>query len=118
MIRQAVRSDAVKAVPLILQAIGRIAFVLTGTTDGQETASILNDFFGQEDTRISYQNALVMEEEGELVRSVATLQSRRDRLAECSFWTLRFAVYSNGVNLSRRSSCWRLLRLILCLEQP
>ena len=67
MIRQAVRSDAIKAVPLILQAIGHIAFVLTGTTDEQETASILNDFFGQEDTRISYQNALVTEEEGELV---------------------------------------------------
>ena len=107
MIRQAVRSDAVKAVPLILQAIGHIAFVLTGTTDGQETASILNDFFGQEDTRISYQNALVMEEEGELVRSVATLQSPRDRPTGCSSWHLRFAVYSSGGNLSRRSFCWR-----------
>ena len=31
MIRQAVASDAVKAVPLIMQAIGHIAFVLTGT---------------------------------------------------------------------------------------
>src|SRR5262249_31373669 len=39
--------------------------------------------------------------------SVATLQSRRDRLARCSFWILRFAVYSNGVNLGRRSFCWR-----------
>src|ERR1700730_3218197 len=38
---------------------------------------------------------------------VATLQSRRDRLARCSFWTLRFAVYSSGVNLSRKSSSWR-----------
>ena len=68
MIRQAVASDAVKAVPLVVQAIGHIAFVLTGTTDSQEAASILSDFFGQEDTRISYQNALVTEEEeGELV---------------------------------------------------
>jgi ribosomal protein S18 acetylase RimI-like enzyme len=67
MIRQAVPSDAAKAVPLILQAIGDIAFVLTGTTDRLETASILDDFFGQEGTRISYENALVMEEEGELV---------------------------------------------------
>jgi ribosomal protein S18 acetylase RimI-like enzyme len=67
MIRQAVRSDAVKAVPLIMQAIGDIASVLTGTTDSQEAASILSDFFEQEDTRISYQNALVMEEEGEVV---------------------------------------------------
>jgi hypothetical protein len=67
MIRQAVASDAVKAVPLIMQAIGHIAFVLTGTTDSQEAASILSDFFGQKDNRISYQNALVMEEEGEVV---------------------------------------------------
>jgi hypothetical protein len=52
-----------KAVPLILQAIGHIAFVLTGTTDSQEAASILSDFFGQKDNRISYQNALAMGEE-------------------------------------------------------
>jgi hypothetical protein len=58
MIRQAVRSDAGKAVPLIVQAIGHLAFVLTGTNDIQEAASVLNDFFGQEDNRISYQNAL------------------------------------------------------------
>lgn len=67
MIRQAVASDALKAVPLIMQAIGHIAFVLTGTTDSQEAAFILSDFFGQEDTRVSYQKALLIEEEGELV---------------------------------------------------
>ena len=53
MIRQAVRSDAVKAVPLIMEAIGHISFILTGATDSEEAASVLNDFFGQEDTRIS-----------------------------------------------------------------
>jgi ribosomal protein S18 acetylase RimI-like enzyme len=67
MIRQAVASDAVKAVPLIEAAIGHIAFVLTGTSESLEAASISSDFFGQEDNRISYQNALAMEEEGELV---------------------------------------------------
>jgi ribosomal protein S18 acetylase RimI-like enzyme len=67
MIRQAVASDAVKAVPLIMEAIGHISFILTGAADSEEAASVLNDFFGQEDNRISYQNALVMEEEGELV---------------------------------------------------
>src|SRR5258708_24341777 len=39
--------------------------------------------------------------------SVATLQSPGDSLAGCSSWHLRFAVYSSGGNLSRRSSCWR-----------
>ncbi len=31
MIKQAVPSDAVKGVPLIQQALGHIAFILTGT---------------------------------------------------------------------------------------
>jgi hypothetical protein len=53
-----------------MQAIGDIAFVLTGKTDSQEAASIPSDFFGQEDNRISYQNALGTEEEGELVEVV------------------------------------------------
>jgi ribosomal protein S18 acetylase RimI-like enzyme len=67
MIRQAVPDDAAIAVPLILGAIGHIAFVLSGTTDGQETTSILTDFFCQEDNRLSYQNTLVMEEGGVVV---------------------------------------------------
>jgi ribosomal protein S18 acetylase RimI-like enzyme len=67
MIRQAIRSDAAKATPLIWQALGDLAFVLTGTAEVQETASILSDFFQQEDNRLSYQNTLVLEEERELV---------------------------------------------------
>jgi ribosomal protein S18 acetylase RimI-like enzyme len=67
MIRSAVRNDAAMAVPLILQAIGQIAFVLSGTAEAQETESTLKDFFGQEGNRMSYQNTLVMEEEGEVV---------------------------------------------------
>jgi hypothetical protein len=60
MIRAAVRKDAAMAVPLILQAIGHIAFVLSGTAEAQETESILKDFFGQEGNRTSYQNTLVI----------------------------------------------------------
>jgi ribosomal protein S18 acetylase RimI-like enzyme len=67
MIRSAVRNDAAMAVPLILQAIGHIAFVLSGTAEAQETESILKDFFRQEGNRMSYQNTLVMEEDGEVV---------------------------------------------------
>jgi ribosomal protein S18 acetylase RimI-like enzyme len=67
MIRQAVPGDALKCVPLIMEAIGDIAFVLTAATGDQEIASILHDFFVQEETRISYQNALVMEQEGDVV---------------------------------------------------
>ncbi len=68
MIRPAVPSDAAKAMPLILSAIGHIAFVLAGTTDTQEAFAILTAFFGQEDNRLGYQNTLVIEEEeGDLI---------------------------------------------------
>src|SRR6478672_3541838 len=67
MIRPAVPTDAAKAMPLILPAIGHIAFVLAGTTDSWEAVAILTDFFGQEDNRLGYQNTLVTEEEGELI---------------------------------------------------
>ena len=40
--------------------------------------------------------------QGDLIGSVATLQSPRDRLARCFSWPLWFAVYSNGANLNRR----------------
>ena len=62
MIRPAVSDDALEAVPLILEAIGSIAFVLTGTKVLAEAMSILENFFQQEGNRISYENTLVLEE--------------------------------------------------------
>jgi ribosomal protein S18 acetylase RimI-like enzyme len=62
MIRPAVSDDALEAVPLILEAIGSIAFVLTGTKVLAEAMSILENFFEQEGNRISYENTLVLEE--------------------------------------------------------
>ncbi len=62
MIRPAVPSDASETVPLILNAIGSIAFVLTGTTDRKEAGFILDQFFRQKGNRVSYENALVLED--------------------------------------------------------
>ena len=62
VIRPAVPSDAPPAVPLILKAIGSIAFILTGTTDPKEAGFILDQFFRQKGNRISYENALVLED--------------------------------------------------------
>jgi ribosomal protein S18 acetylase RimI-like enzyme len=62
VIRPAVPSDASEAVPLILNAIGSIAFVLTGTTDRKEAGFILDQFFRQKGNRVSYENALVLED--------------------------------------------------------
>jgi ribosomal protein S18 acetylase RimI-like enzyme len=65
VIRPAVPSDASEAIPLILNAIGSIAFILTGTTDRQETGFILDQAFRQQGNRVSYENALVLEDSSE-----------------------------------------------------
>ena len=62
MIRPAVSEDAPQAVPLIFEAIGSIAFVLTGTEVLAEAMSILENFFQQEGNRLSYKNTLVIED--------------------------------------------------------
>ncbi len=67
MIRPAVPGDVEQAIPLILLAIDDIAFLLSGTTDVGETKSILSDFFRQPGNRLSYENCLVIEENGEVV---------------------------------------------------
>jgi ribosomal protein S18 acetylase RimI-like enzyme len=65
VIRSAVPSDASEAISLILDAIGSIAFILTGTTDRQEAGFILDQFFRQKGNRVSYENALVLEDSSE-----------------------------------------------------
>ncbi len=94
VIRPAVPDDAPKAVPLILEAIGSIAFVLTATTDRKEAGFILDQFFRQEGNRVSYQNVLVLEDqvdsseqgrEGSLERSrEAGFERSRDDIVEQS----------------------------------
>jgi ribosomal protein S18 acetylase RimI-like enzyme len=79
MIRQAIRRDSAEAIPLICQAIGDLAFILSGTSDVQETVFVLSDFFQQEGNRLSYQNALVMEEEGQLVGLVLLYDGAKAR---------------------------------------
>ena len=64
MIRPAVSDDAPQAAPLILEAIGSIAFVLAGTNVLAEAMSILEEFFQQKGNRVSYENTLVIEQPG------------------------------------------------------
>ena len=62
MIRRAVSDDAPQAIPLILEAIGSIAYVLTGTEILADAMAILERFFQEKDNRVSYENTLVLEE--------------------------------------------------------
>ena len=62
MIRSAVPEDAPEAIPLIVEAIGSIALVLTGTQVLREAIPILKQFFREPANRVSYENALVLED--------------------------------------------------------
>jgi len=67
MIRTARAEDAGQVVPLIHTAIGRIANTLTGTTDDQEALKIVGEFFTQLGNRLSYENTIVYEVDGQVV---------------------------------------------------
>ena len=67
MIRPAIPGDVNEVIPLILQAIEDIAFVLSGTADVGETTKIFSEFFRRSENRLSYEQTLVMEENGEVI---------------------------------------------------
>ncbi|MDF2715237.1 MAG: GCN5-related N-acetyltransferase [Paenibacillus sp.] len=65
MIRQATIEDAEQVMPLVLSAIGSIAYSLAGTTDEAEAARILTDFYRKKGNRISYEHVIVEERDGQ-----------------------------------------------------
>jgi ribosomal protein S18 acetylase RimI-like enzyme len=59
-----------------LEAIGSIALILTGTANQEEAGFILKQFFRQKGNRVSYQNALVLEDSPEHSSNDPLAQSR------------------------------------------
>ncbi|MFM1655222.1 GNAT family N-acetyltransferase [Brevibacillus sp. B_LB10_24] len=81
MIRKAKQEDAAQIIPLLHCAIGSIANTLAGTPDDDEALRILTDFYRQKGNRISYENILVEEQDGQVVGMlVAYHGSRSDTL--------------------------------------
>lgn len=65
-IRPASKQDVDQIVPLLVQAIGDIAYALAGEADHERAMDILRDYVTQENNRISYQNITVMEQDGQV----------------------------------------------------
>lgn len=65
-IRPAWKEDVDQIVPLLVQAIGEIAYALAGEADHERAMDILREFVAQENNRISYQNITVMEQDGRI----------------------------------------------------
>lgn len=64
MIRPAAPGDAEQVIPLLYEAIGDIAHLLSGTEDFERTMEVLTSFYQLPGNRISYENAIVEETEG------------------------------------------------------
>lgn len=67
MIRLAKKEDAKQIVPLIVQAIEDIAFMLTGTKTYEEAETLLTYYVQSENNRLSYHNCLVKVHEEQVI---------------------------------------------------
>ncbi|MGE7781818.1 GNAT family N-acetyltransferase [Peribacillus sp. NPDC097264] len=65
-IRRATKEDAEKAAILIRFAIKEIAETLTGETKEEKILAVLGDFFRSRGNRMSYENTLVYEQDGQV----------------------------------------------------
>ncbi len=70
MIRPAKPTDATAVVPLIIQAMGKLANKLTHVEEGHVQKEIFTHFFQLEGNQYSYENILVFEEEGKVLGSL------------------------------------------------
>ncbi|MFC4811365.1 GNAT family N-acetyltransferase [Paenibacillus sp. GCM10023250] len=69
--RIATADDAPQVIPLLLEAIGTIAYQLTGASDEADAAERLVDFFKQPGNRISFGHVLVAERDGQVAGMLA-----------------------------------------------
>ncbi|WP_293313049.1 GNAT family N-acetyltransferase [Pedobacter sp. UBA5917] len=70
MIRPAKPADAPEVVPLIIQAMGRLANKLTNVEDEEIIKEIFIHFFKEAGNQYSYENTLVFEENGKILGSI------------------------------------------------
>ena len=70
MIRPARPADAEEVVPLVIQAMGKLAKKLTNVEDDEIINRIFKHFFQQEHNQYSYENALIFEDEDKILGSL------------------------------------------------
>lgn len=63
MIREAKPEDAIVVAPLIIQAMGELAYKFSNTKDVGKTTALFEYFFKQKDNQYSYENTLVYEKD-------------------------------------------------------
>jgi ribosomal protein S18 acetylase RimI-like enzyme len=64
VLRIATKEDAAGVLPLLMDAIGDIAYSLTGEDSPEDAMKVLEEFYSSEDNRLSYENVTVLEKDG------------------------------------------------------
>ncbi len=75
-IRPAHKNDAGAAAPLMYQALDDIAYMLTAANSEADVLAHLASFFQAEDNRLSYQNTLIAEVDGQVAGLVIIYHGR------------------------------------------
>jgi len=70
MIRDAKPEDATAVAPLIILAMGELAYKFSNTKDVNKTTALFESFFRQTDNQYSYQNTIVYEEDAVILGSL------------------------------------------------
>ncbi|WP_060536053.1 GNAT family N-acetyltransferase [Paenibacillus bovis] len=79
--RKARPEDAAAVVPLIYDAIGEIAYALTGTEHADEAILVMEQLFRSTGNRLSYENVIVTEQDGQVAGFVLSYHGKDiDRL--------------------------------------
>ena len=78
MIRPARLEDAAQAAPLLTEVYGDLAHTLLGADDADEARRVIAGFFRQSGSRLSCENALVSETNGEVVGILICYHGSRD----------------------------------------
>lgn len=76
-IRPAQKSDAIAVAPLMVQAMEEMALEFVQSADLKEAYALFSHFFEMENNQYSYENTLVMEEEGEVLGSITAYDGAR-----------------------------------------
>ena len=77
MIRAAKPTDAEEVVPLVIQAMGKLAKKLTNVEDDEIINRIFKHFFQQKNNQYSYENTLVFEDGGKILGSLNAYDGRK-----------------------------------------
>ncbi|WP_339251708.1 GNAT family N-acetyltransferase [Sporosarcina sp. FSL W8-0480] len=83
-IRPAQPTDAEKAVPLIMDAIGEIANWLTGATEDEMVAERLRELFMRTDNRHSYLNTYIAEMSDHMVGIIVLYPGEDSSMLDCN----------------------------------